>query len=80
MSKDWGPEGYCKHCNRMVATEYIQEDGSGLLIEHKTGLGRGGGFAPPEKVCPGSGRAPQKRVPKESRNHAFRFTPKRVKP
>jgi len=67
---DWGPEGYCKHCNRLVPT-YDPATTAGKLKLHTTGYG------PAEKTCEGSERMPTKRVPKESRNHRFSYTPKK---
>lgn len=67
---DWGPEGYCKHCNRMVAI-YDPATTMGELVWHKTGMGKA------SEVCKGSDRMPTKKVPKESRNHSFSYTPKK---
>lgn len=87
MALDLGPEGYCKFCNRMVATvqryqrlqvapddSLTETAGRAYLIWHQTGVGR------EATTCRGSYRAPQKKVPRESRNHSFSYEPKRVKP
>lgn len=64
----WGPEGYCRHCNRVEPL-----DESGMITAHKVG------FADPGE-CEGSRTKPPKLIPRTVRKNAFKTIKTEQKP